>query len=202
MTSIISPILYATQMANQAQESLRTATATLNGPRPMHAPKPDEIRIGIPEHNGPDTPDNPWFLDPIGRERGIFGVAAGHAKDAVSAIDRALNYGVSFLSNDVREAFGRARQQAEAGARQLTAQTTRPINTEAVMLQFDGAGLWLDLAKNLMQLEQGRPHGGQPPVTILPVDPPVGPGEPGSPITIQPIDPITIQLPSPDSPIQ
>lgn len=176
MTSIISPILYATQMATKAQDSLHTASATLNAPRPMNA----EFRIGIPEHNGPDSPDNPWFIDQPGRERGIYGVAAGHAREAVTMIDRALEYGRSFLSGDVMSAFSRAKEQAEAGVVQLTSPTTMPIDPHDVILQFDGAGLWLGLAKNLIAL-QDRPQ-------VLP--------------TPRLDEPITIQLPSPDSDVQ
>lgn len=206
MTSIISPILHATQMATKAQESLNTATATLNGPRPMHADKP-EFRIGIPEHNGPDTPDNPWFIDRIGHEHGIYRVAAGHAREAVASIDSALNYAAGSFSRDTVEAFTRAKEQAQAGVLQLTSPTTRPVDTNHVVMQFDAAGLWLGLAKSMLQLERPRIGPGpiQPPVTILPVDPPVDgptplyPHNPDGPVSAEPI---TIQLPSPDSPIQ
>lgn len=212
MTSIISPALYATQLASRAQQSLKTASGVLDGTIEMPVPLNDLARVGIPEQNGPDTPDNPWFVGP-GRPnpalpvRTPFQFAASHARDAIKSIDSALALGSNdSLARDVLSAFGSARQQAEAGLRELTAQTTLPVNPKRVALQFDGAGLWLGLAKNLIHLHSGSVV--RPPVTTLPVRPteptvPVVPGEPGSPITISPIEePITIQLPSPDSEIQ
>lgn len=216
MTSIISPVLHAKQMAGQARQSLDAATMALVGGdiRPLD---PSDFKVGIPEHDGPDTPDNPWFL---GRPQpqGSFARAARIAEVAVGHIDRALAYGTGVLSRDVTDAFSRAKEQAVAGVRELTSKTLRPVDPADVKLKFDGAKLWLDMAVNLIDL--GRPHPGPvaPPVTTLPVPPadpdlpvlPVKPGRPEFPITILPVnppvpgraEPITIQLPSPDSPVQ
>ena len=212
MTSIISPALYATQLTSRAQQSLKTASDVLDGTIKVPVPLNDLGRVGIPEQNGPDTPDNPWYVGP-GRPnpalpvRTPFQFAAAHAQEALQAIDSALALGSNdSLARDVLSAFGNARHQAEAGLRELTAKSMVPVDPKHVVLQFDGAGLWLDLAKNLIHLHSGSVV--RPPVTTLPVEPteptvPVAPGEPGSPITISPIEePITIQLPSPDSEIQ
>lgn len=224
MTSI-DPRSYVINLAQGAQRSLDAATAALVGGdiRPMDGP-----RIGIPEQNGPDTPDNPWFMqrpEPVGS----FTRAARIAGEAVRQIDEALSLsGSASLSHDVLVAFGQAKNEAVAGVRQLTAQTTRPIDPMGVKMQFDGAKVWLDTAQQLMLLQTPDrprpgvppvvtiPRPGMPPVTTMPVPPVdpslpglVGPGDPGSPITILPIDPpaepikpIKIKLPNPDSPIQ
>jgi hypothetical protein len=193
MTSIIHPAVYASQLATKAQEELSSASSSLfqAPPRPMH-PTPT---IGIPERSGPDTPDNPWFVgnrpNPPMPIRTPFQQATIHARNAVEIIGNALTLGASDqLSRDVLNAFGRAKQQAEVGLRELTAKTMVPLNPSRVKLNFDGAGLWLDLARNLIDLELGRTPA------------PVAPGEPGSPITIKPLEPVIIQLPSPDSEIQ
>jgi hypothetical protein len=208
MTSIISPALYATQLATRAQQSLKTASDFVDGTLEVPVPLHDGL-VGIPEQHGPNTPDNPWYVGP-GRPnpalpiRTPFQFAASHARDAIQAIDSALALGANdSLARNVLSAFASARQQAEAGLRELTSPTMNALDTKHVVLQFDGASLWLGLAKNLIHLQNGPVV--RPPVTTLPVEPtePVAPGEPGSPITIKPIDePITIQLPSPDSEIQ
>jgi hypothetical protein len=203
MTSIISPALFATQLASRAQQSLKTASDVLDGTIEVPVPLNDLGRIGIPEQNGPDTPDNPWYVGP-GRPnpahpvRTPFQFAAAHANEAIQAIDSALALGSNdSLARDVLSAFGNARHQAEAGLLELTAKSMAPVDPKHIVLQFDGASLWLGLAQNQIHLHSGTVV--RPPVTTLPV----APGEPGSPITISPIEePITVQLPSPDSEIQ
>lgn len=209
MTSIISPWAYATQLATQAQDRLTQASTALrsgDGPRPLN---PAPIRIGIPEQNGPDSPDNPWFVSPkpIMPPYLPNNAALRLAGGAVTAIDQALGLG-NQLSAGVTTAFQRAKVEALAGVDMLQTDPRMPIAPGNPALQFDAAGMWLGLAKNLLTLDHGqpvppvRPPVVHPPVTILPVP---GPGEPGSPITIQPImptEPITIQLPNPDSEIQ
>ncbi len=218
MTSMMPPSHYATQLATQAQDRLARASTLLrsgDGPRPL---EPTPIRIGIPEQNGPDSPDNPWFVSPKPimpphvPNNGAVRLAGG----AVTAIDQALALG-SQLSSGATTAFQRAKDEALAGVRMLQSDPRMPIAPGQPAMQFDAAGMWLGLAKNLLTLDNRQPvprvHPPvvRPPVTIQPVP---GPGEPGSPITIKPIDqpkldreilpidPITIQLPSPDSEIQ
>ncbi len=173
------------------------------GPRPFE-PAP-EFTVGIPEHNGPDTPDNPWFVGPkpIAPPQLPNSAALRLAGGAVTAIDQALGLGAQ-LSSGVTLAFTRAKEEALAGVRLLGTDPQLPIAPGTPALKFDAAGMWLGLAKNLLSLDHGRPVPPvrppvvHPPVTTMPVEP----GEPGSPITIKPIEPITIQLPSPDSPVQ
>jgi hypothetical protein len=208
MTSIISPWAYASQLATQAQDRLTQAATIVRGqgPRPFE-PTPD-LNVGIPEHNGPDTPDNPWYIapKPIAPPQLPNSAALRLAGGAVTAIDQALGLGAQ-LSNGVTLAFTRAKDEALAGVRMLETDPQLPIAPGSSALQFDAASMWLGLAKNLLTLDHGqpmppvRPPVVHPPVTIQPVP---GPGEPGSPITIKPIteEPITIQLPSPDSEIQ
>lgn len=207
MTSIMSPWAYATQLATQAQDRLAQASNLLrnDGPRPFE-PTPD-LKVGIPEHNGPDTPDNPWFVSPkpITPPYIPNNAAMRLAGGAVTAINQALGLGAQ-LSSGVTLAFTRAKAEAETGVSLLETDPRLPIAPGQPAVKFDAAGMWLGLAKNLLTLDHGqpvppvRPPVVHPPVTTMPV----APGEPGSPITIQPImpDPITIQLPSPDSEIQ
>lgn len=205
MTSLMPPTVYATRLATTAQDRLAQASNLVrnDGPRPF---EPTPIRVGIPEHNGPDSPDNPWFVSPkpIMPPYVPNDAAVRLAGGAVTAIDQALALG-SQLSAGVTTAFQRAKDEALAGVRMLESGSQLPIAPGQSAMQFDAASMWLGLAKNLMTLGNDRPvppvHPPvvRPPVTILPVP---GPGEPGSPITIKPLDPITIQLPSPDSEIQ
>ena len=204
MTSIMLPSTYAAQLATQAQDRLAQAARIVrssDGPRPF---EPTPIgRIGIPEENGPDSPDNPWFVapKPIMPPYLPNNAAMRLAGGAVTTIDQALALG-SQLSSGVTTAFQRAKDEALAGVRMLQSDPRLPVAPDQPALQFDAAGMWLGLAKNLLTLDEGRPFPPvvHPPVTIQPVP---GPGEPGSPITIKPIDaPVTIQLPSPDSEIQ
>lgn len=181
MTSIISPWAYATQLATQAQERLTQASNMLrnNGPRPLE-PTP-ELTVGIPEHNGPDSPDNPWFVGPTPIMPPYLpnNAALRLAGGAVTAIDQALGLGAQ-LSEGVTLAFTRAKAEAETGVSLLGADPQQPIAPGQPALKFDAAGMWLGLAKNLLTLDHGQPRP--------PVRPPVGP--------------ITIQLPAPDSEIQ
>ncbi|MCW2927601.1 MAG: hypothetical protein JWM86_1569 [Thermoleophilia bacterium] len=179
-TSVIAPWLAASQLATSAQAKLDAAIDALTfDPRTA-------LQVGIPEHNGPDTPDNPWFIGTP-----PFADAAALASSAITEIARAS--GMGGLSAQVRAAFDGASSQALAGVRQLTAMTTRPIDGAKVAQQFLEASSLLGVATQLIAAE----HGGvvRPPITILPVDPPVT--RPPNP---QPN--WRIQLPSPDSPIQ
>jgi hypothetical protein len=184
MTSIISPWAYATQLATQAQDRLTQAATIVRsnvGPRPFE-PTPD-LQIGIPEQNGPDSPDNPWFIAPKPIAPPVPNSAALRlAGGAVTAIDQALGLGAS-LSSGVTTAFTRAKEEALSGVRMLEAGPQLPIAPGASAQQFDAASMWLGLAKNLLTLDHGQP--------MPPVRPPV-----------KPVEPITIQLPSPDSEIQ
>jgi hypothetical protein len=109
------------------------------------------------------------------------------ADTALHKLTQALE--VSGLSTDVRTALTRAHEQALAGARLLTAPAaTVRVDRTKLALSFDGAAMWADLAANLIDLDlKGRPSA---PVDVEP------------PVTILPVEPITIQLPPSDSEIQ
>ena len=176
MTSVISPWAYAAQLATQAQERLATAANLLRS----DVPRPFEPVVGIPEHNGPDSPDNPWFvapqpiIPPVMQNTAALRLAGG----AVTAIDQALAMGTA-LSSGVRSAFERAKDEALAGVRTLQSPADTPVDKRQVPLQFDAAGMWLGLAKNLLELDRGM-QPTQPPVPT--------PGDPGLPITVKPLD--------------
>lgn len=184
MTSIIAPWAHAANLATQAQERLATAANLLRSDAPGPF-EPTPITIGIPEQNGPDSPDNPWFVSPkpimppYVPNNGAIRLAGG----AVTAIDQALSMRTS-LSSGVVTAFERAKAEAIAGVRLLESPEGTPVDKRRVPLSFDAAGMWLGLAKNLLALDHDLP-------TTRPTHPPVAikPGEPGSPITIQPIMP-------------
>lgn len=122
MTSLVPPMHHATQLATQAQERLAQAANFLrsaDGPRPF---EPTPIRVGIPEHNGPDTPDNPWYVSPkpIMPPYVSNNAAVRLAGGAVTAIDQALALG-TLLSSGVTSAFQRAKAEALAGVQLLQA---------------------------------------------------------------------------------
>jgi hypothetical protein len=181
MTSIMHPTTYADRLASSAKASLANASAVLRG-RPDDFNKigtPDFNRIGIPEHNGPDSPDNPWFIAPEDRIMSPAMEAAQHAIAAVKSLDSALGV-AGDLSKDVTTALTRARDEAKAGVLTLSSPTTMPLDMPRVALQFDGAVLWIDLARNLMRLEQS--NRVDVPVTIMPVTNPID--LPVPPVTI------------------
>lgn len=181
MTSIMHPGTYARVNAVQAKQSLQEAASVLrhDGPMPF-----DGAKVGIPEHNGPDSPDNPWFIKPQhGGSAGFpnpYQIATQHANDAMDKLTTALGV-QSELSTGAVTALNQARREALAGVHALT-DTAGLHDGRGIALTFDASSMWIDLAVNLIDLDM---KGGRPPVTILPVP---GPGEPGSPITIKPID--------------
>lgn len=186
MTGILPPHVQAMTRASQAQAALTSASSEARQPSLITPADPN--RIGIPELSGPDTPDNPWYVGPDATAPATgLARAAIFAKEGIGHIDAVLALGTQ-LSTGVRSALTNAKDQAEHGVSNIG--TGAPRGKDGgVAIKFDAAGLWLDLARNLIQLE----HRGT--VTILPVDPPTaGPTNP---------DPgRRIQLPSPDSPIQ
>lgn len=205
MTSMISPWLHASQLATQAQDRLTQASALLRSGDTVRPTNPSPIRVGIPEQNGPDSPDNPWFVSPDkapaqSRPSRAVMLAGG----AVTAIDQALAMEAQ-LSSGVTTAFRRAKDEALSGLEMLDRDPQLSVAPGRPELQFDAASLWLGLAKNLIELDRGRPT--DPPVVIRPpvIRPLPAPGDPGSPITIQPISPVEpphVQLPAPDAAIQ
>ncbi len=193
MTSIISPWAYASKLATQAQDRLVQASQIVrSGDAPLPLGAGPIGRIGIPEENGPDSPDNPWFVspDPVMPPQTRNDAALRLAGGAVTAIDQALGLG-NQLSSGVTLAFQRAKQDALSGVQMLQSDPNLPIAPGQSALQFDSASMWLGLAKNLLTLDSGQhvapPVVVRPPVTTLPLPAPA-PGEPGSPITIKPID--------------
>ncbi|MCW2922169.1 MAG: hypothetical protein JWL76_2043 [Thermoleophilia bacterium] len=153
MTSIMHPALAASRLADQAISSLSVGNDVLLGRdiRPMYEPFPGTT--------------------PTSR----FERAAQHGDNALGHIDHALSFGASgMLSRGVLSAFTNARTEASAGVTLLRAKTMMPLNPNTVVLKFDGAKLWLDMAKSLIQLDLGgnrptEPVVVRPPVTILPV---------------------------------
>ena len=194
MTSIMHPGTYARVNAVQARQELATAANILRG-TDIEPPKPLDGMVRIPEMSGPDSPDNPWFVAP---GRGGNGQAAmTHATKAVDKITAALTVGSQLGAGSVR-ALESALQEAQAGVRYLEAPSDLPLAPGQATLQFDAATMWLNLAVNLIDLDMRgggtipMPRPGTPPtdpttppVTILPVP---GPGDPGSPITIKPLE--------------
>lgn len=182
MTSIIAPWAAATRLASTAQARLADASRELRHQAPPRPIPVDEFRVGIPEHSGPDAPDNPWFIAPPVDERPAaespVAIARSKAAEAVANIDRAIALG-SGLSAGTVLAFTRAREEALLGVRSLSSHPMELQDAKEAALQFDAAGLWLGLAKNLIAL-----------------------GNNTLPLPIGTPDPITIQLPDPTSPIQ
>jgi hypothetical protein len=145
----------------------------------------------------------------------VYRAAAVHAHQAITQIDQALSLGASDqLSREVLNAFGQAKQQAETGISMLPTGVNSG-NATGADLQFDGASLWLGIARNLLGFTEGvhplppvvRPGEPGSPVTSIPAPGVPGspvttipaPGEPGSPITIEPI---RVQLPAPGADVQ
>lgn len=131
MTSIMHPSLAASRIADQALNALTAGNNVLLGQevRPMHEPFP-----------GAST----------------FARAAVHGETALGHIDRALGLGASdLLSRPVMSAFANARNEALTGVDMLRSKTLLPADPNAVVLKFDGAKLWLDMAKSLLQLDLG-----------------------------------------------
>lgn len=145
MTSIVSPLVYATLLATKAQDNLAQASTLLRGAG--YSPASESANPTPPIH-----PSN-------GADR--------LADNAIQAIDRALAIGVS-LSTDVTTAFTRAKDQALAGVAAL--QT--PNAPHSPVLSFDAAGMWLGLAKNLLAVEQG---GTQPNPGVIQLPDPSSP---------------------------
>lgn len=170
MTSIISPWAYATQLAAQAQSSLtQAATMLRNDQTPPWDPGdvglPEDQNpplVGIPEQNGPDSPDNPWFVKdttpiaPPDTNSYVLRLSQG----AIGTIDQALALSQS-LSTGVTTAFQRAKDEAVAGVRALHMSPDMPVRIDSAPLKFDAASLWLGLAKSLITLEHGG-NGGSP----------------------------------------
>ncbi len=131
MTSIMHPALAASRIADQALNSLTAGNDVLLGQevRPMHEPPP-----------GTST----------------FARAAVHGETALGHISRALGMGVNnSLSRPVMSAFLSAQSEAQTGVHMLRATTLVPADPNQVVLKFDGAKLWLDMAKSLIQLDLG-----------------------------------------------
>lgn len=162
-TSVIAPWHAASQRADAAQGKLAEAVSVLTQRAPMHA------TIGIPEQNGPDSPDNPWYIGARPYQR-----AAQLATEAIADIRTARS--MPGLSSDVHAAFDRAAQQALAGVRELTVQTMRPIDIVRVAEQLRSSSLQLGLAKDLIALEHDnttvppltRPRNPEPNWRVLP----------------------------------
>jgi hypothetical protein len=162
MTSIISPTLYARQLATAAQQDLKSANDNLTTPVPFD---------GIPGDKG-GSKVAPTILPPELVHRAALSAAA----HAVQKIDAALALGsTDSLSRQVLSAFASAKTQAEAGIAELSGTIDLPLNVHHVALQFDGASMWLGVARNLLSLG----HGTDEPPTKW-----------------------HVQLPSPDSEIQ
>lgn len=155
MTSIMHPALAASRLADQARNSLTAANDVLLGQdvRPMHEPFPG---------TSPST---------------RFARAAVHGDTALGHINQALGMGANdSLSRPVISAFLSAQREAQQGVHMLRAKTLVPADPNQIVLTFDGAKLWLDMAKSLIQLDLGgirplptAPIVVRPPVTILPV---------------------------------
>jgi hypothetical protein len=154
MTSIMHPALAASRFADQAIQSLTSVNDVLLGNeiRPMHEPFP-------------------------GTTGSTFSRAAVHGDQALAFIDSALSMGINgshgLISDDVIKAFDSARTQAQEGVTMLRAKTLMPVDPNRLALKFDGAKLWLDIAKSYIALDLRRPTNPvvpQPPVTILPVE--------------------------------
>ncbi|MCB0877829.1 MAG: hypothetical protein KDC46_02460 [Thermoleophilia bacterium] len=167
MTSIMHPGTYARIHATNASQALKAASQALRGP--------GEGMVGIPERSGPDTPDNPWFVDPAERilDNGL--VARAQSSIALKELTAALSVSRE-LSSGVVTALTNAQEQATAGHTMLVNPPTDVrIDRNNIALQFDAGSMWADLAVQLIDLDMrgGRPTpgpGGElPPVTILPV---------------------------------
>jgi hypothetical protein len=156
MTSIMHPGTYARLHAVQAKQSLSDAATVLRNDLPTEPI--EKGRVGIPEHNGPDSPDNPWF---IGRPNPDFidpaQQATIHANTGISHITTALGV-ESELSAGVVTALNRAREDALTGVRILNPAPNELWDTSAAPLRFDASTMWLDLAVNLLDLDmRGAP---------------------------------------------
>jgi hypothetical protein len=166
MTSVISPTLFARVNAAQAATSLGAASSSLRADVDLPV-NPQPPLVGIPEHNGPDSPDNPWFIGTPDRHPVDPGAAAvAHARTAVERLTASLSVG-NAIGTDVRSALMNAKAEAEAGVRVLTNPPANArIGRTQVALQFDGAALWANLAVSLIDLNQ---QGRRPEKSIEPL---------------------------------
>lgn len=130
MTSIMHPALAASRIVDQARTALTAANDVLLGQdvRPMHEPFPGTTGSSLSR-------------------------AAVHGETAVGHIDRALGLGSSdMISRPAMSAMTNARREALDGVRMLRAKTLVPADPNQVVLRFDGAKLWLDMASSLLTL--------------------------------------------------
>ncbi|MCW2922945.1 MAG: hypothetical protein JWM98_349 [Thermoleophilia bacterium] len=172
MTSLLPPYVFALAQASQASTALANAAVTARDAELGRSPLPDAAPglVRIPEMSGPDSPDNPFFVapEPTVPATGLAR-AAIYGEQGIGHIDQALAVGTQ-LSAGVVTAFTNARSEALLGVESIRKGAASLLAPGAVALKFDAAGLWLGMARNLLQLENGGIT--RPPVTILPVPTP------------------------------
>jgi len=165
-------------LTGRAQTELGRAADAARGTRRL--PDPTEVKFGIPEQNGPDSPDNPWFVrkpQPTAPPTGLS-QAATHAIAAVELLDQTLALGDQ-ISDRVRTALTNGRREAQTGVGIIRRGIVAP-HGEHLPMRFDAAGLWVDMARSFIQLELGVKDPTRVPHAVVP----------------------DIQLPAPDAPIQ